>query len=86
MVVPSVRLPKRYKGSYLFGQSVPRFDNRIISSCPITYAKIFAQVLADTGDRKKAAEKAVRDSKVPAKKCREFLLYRWAMILANLDC
>ena len=28
--------------------------------------------------------KAVRDSKVPVKKCREFLLYRWAMILANL--
>jgi hypothetical protein len=26
----------------------------------------------------------VRDSKVPAKKCREFLLFRWAMILANL--
>jgi len=33
LAVPTVRLPKRYKGSYLFGQSVPRFDNRIISSC-----------------------------------------------------
>jgi len=76
VVVPTVRLPKRYKGSYLFGQSVPRFDNRIISSCPTTYARI----LADTHDSKKA----VRDSKVPAKKCREFLLFRWAMILANL--
>jgi len=71
-----VRWPKRYKGSYLFGQSVPRFDNRIISSCPITYQR----VLAETGDSRKAA----RDSKVPVKKCREFLLYRWAMILANL--
>ena len=76
VVVPTVRLPKRYKGSYLFGQSVPRFDNRIISSCPITYQR----VLAETGDARKAA----RDSKVPVKKCREFLLYRWAMILANL--
>jgi hypothetical protein len=38
ILVSNVRLPKRYKGSYLFGQSVPRFDNRIISSCPITYA------------------------------------------------
>jgi len=76
VAVPAVRLPKRYKGSYLFGQSVPRFDNRIISSCPITYQR----VLAETGD----ASKAARDSKVPVKKCREFLLYRWAMILANL--
>lgn len=74
--VSSMRLPKRYVGSYLFGQSVPRFDNRIISSCPITYER----VLAKTGDTKQA----VRDSKVPAKKYREFLLYRWAMILANL--
>jgi len=74
--VCDVRLPKRYKGSYLFGQSVPRFDNRIISSCPITYQR----VLAETKD----AVKAARDSKVPVKKCREFLLYRWAMILANL--
>lgn len=76
--VPEVEayLPKRYKGSYLFGQSVPRFDNRIISSCPITYQR----VLAETGD----ASRATRDSKVPVKKCREFLLYRWAMILANL--
>ncbi len=82
--VSGVVLPKRYKGSYLFGQSVPRFDNRIISSCPITYAKVFAQAFADTNDHKKAAKKAVRDSKVPVKKCREFLLYRWAMILANL--
>ncbi len=76
VAVPTVQLPKRYRGSYLFGQSVPRFDNRIISSCPITYARI----LADTHDSKKA----VRDSKVPAKKCREFLLFRWAMILANM--
>jgi len=86
VLVPEVEehLPKRYKGSYLFGQSIPRFDNRIISSCPITYAKIFAEVLAETGDKEKARHQAVRDSKVPVKKCREFLLYRWAMILANL--
>jgi CRISPR-associated endonuclease Csn1 len=84
VAVPNVPLPKRYKGSYLFGQSVPRFDNRIISSCPITYAKVFSQALADTGDREKAREQAVRLSKVPTKKCPEFLRYRWAMILANL--
>lgn len=74
--VPSVKLPKRYKGSYLFGQSIPRFDNRIITSCPITYGRI----IANGGDKKKA----IRDSKVPVKKCREFLLFRWSMVLANL--
>jgi hypothetical protein len=29
-----IKLPKRYNGGLLFGQLVPRFDNRIISSCP----------------------------------------------------
>ncbi len=34
-----VRLPDRYAGSLLFGQMVPRFDNRIIPTCRITGAK-----------------------------------------------
>lgn len=58
--VPSIQLPRRYFGGLLFGQLIPRFDNRIISKCPIS------------GD------------KVPNKACKEFLQYRWAMILANL--
>ena len=29
-------LPQPYEGGLLFGQLVPRFDNRIISKCPIT--------------------------------------------------
>jgi len=82
--VPSVRLPKRYEGSYLFGQSIPRFDNRIISACPITYERVFSQVRAKTNSTEKAHHQAMRDSKVPTKKCREFLLYRWAMVIANL--
>jgi hypothetical protein len=86
VLVPEVEahLPKRYKGSYLFGQSIPRFDNRIISSCPITYARIFNEVFAATGDKEKARHQAMRDSKVPTKKCPEFLRYRWMMILANI--
>lgn len=32
----SIRLPKRYQGGILFGQLVPRFDNRILSKCPFT--------------------------------------------------
>jgi hypothetical protein len=35
-----IRLPKRYEGSLLFGQLVPRFENRIIAECPITGSKV----------------------------------------------
>ncbi len=35
-----LRLPKRYEGGLLFGQLVPRFDNRIISICPISGQKV----------------------------------------------
>jgi CRISPR-associated endonuclease Csn1 len=38
--VPGLKLPARYQGGLLFGQLVPRFDNRIISACPITGAKV----------------------------------------------
>ena len=38
--VPGLKLPKRYFGSLLFGQLVPRFDNRIISTCPISGGKV----------------------------------------------
>lgn len=37
---PGIKLPRRYSGGLLFGQLVPRFDNRIISSCPITGHKV----------------------------------------------
>ena len=35
-----IRLPKRYEGGLLFGQLVPRFENRIIAKCPITGGKV----------------------------------------------
>ncbi|MEM7791570.1 MAG: type II CRISPR RNA-guided endonuclease Cas9 [Verrucomicrobiota bacterium] len=38
--VPDIILPKRYYGGLLFGQLVPRFDNRIIGGCPISGEKI----------------------------------------------
>ena len=38
--VPDLKLPARYQGGLLFGQLVPRFDNRIISLCPITGEKV----------------------------------------------
>ena len=37
---PHLKLPNRYQGGLLFGQLVPRFDNRIISKCPITGQKV----------------------------------------------
>ena len=60
ILVPEIKLPRRYFGGLLFGQLIPRFDNRIIAKCPIS------------------------EQKVPNKATREFLDYRWAMILANI--
>jgi CRISPR-associated endonuclease Csn1 len=37
---PAIKLPRRYAKGLLFGQLVPRFDNRIISKCPITGGKV----------------------------------------------
>lgn len=37
---PDLKLPRRYQGALLFGQLVPRFDNRIISTCPISGEKV----------------------------------------------
>lgn len=37
---PELKLPRRYQGALLFGQLVPRFDNRIISTCPISGEKV----------------------------------------------
>jgi len=62
IIVPGMELPKRYQGGLLFGQLVPRFDNRIIGTCPIS------------------------GEKIPNKSCREFLEYRWAMLIANIRC
>jgi CRISPR-associated endonuclease Csn1 len=40
---PGLQLPNRYQGGLLFGQLVPRFENRIISNCPVTWQKEFAR-------------------------------------------
>ncbi len=36
---PEYKLPLRFKGGLLFGGFVPRFDNRLISICPVTGEK-----------------------------------------------
>jgi CRISPR-associated endonuclease Csn1 len=79
-----IKLPKRYMGGLLFGQLVPRFDNRIIARCPITWAKLYDQVMEKENDEEKARHVADRDAKVPVKNCPEFYRYRWARLLANI--
>ncbi|HZV34566.1 MAG TPA: hypothetical protein VFB72_08300, partial [Verrucomicrobiae bacterium] len=82
---PDLKLPKRYEGGLLFGQLVPRFDNRIISVCPITFAKTYEQKLASGENHDEAIRCALVAAKVPTKRSREFLEYRWAMLLGNIQ-
>lgn len=82
---PEIRLPARYQGGLLFGQLVPRFDNRIIATCPITYERRYQQLLTETGDEKSAKDEALKLSKVPSAACPEFFRYRWALQLANIQ-
>ena len=91
---PQLRLPKRYgqrvnglrtPGGLLFGQLVPRFDNRIIATCPITYQRVFECELAATGDEERARHQAQKLAKVPGAECTEFRRFRWAMQLANVQ-
>lgn len=80
----AIKLPRRYFGGLLFGQLVPRFDNRIISRCPITWATTYDQAIAEGKTDPQARQLAEKFAKVPAKKSVEFLEYRLARILANL--
>lgn len=91
---PHIKLPSRFgqvladgalaKGGLLFGQLIPRFDNRIISKCPITFERVYQSAFAETGDIEKSKFEANKLSKVPSKNCREFLRFRWAMQVANI--
>jgi CRISPR-associated endonuclease Csn1 len=82
---PDLKLPKRYEGGLLFGQLVPRFDNRIISICPVTFAKTYEGKIASGENHDEAVRRALVAAKVPTKKSREFLEYRWAMLLGNIQ-
>ncbi len=39
----NIMLPRRFQGGLLFGQLLPRFDNRIISTCPVSGGKVCAK-------------------------------------------
>jgi len=79
-----IKLPKRFHGGLLFGQLVPRFDNRIIARCPVTWANTYDEAIATGKDDKEARHLADKYAKVPSAKCKDFLEYRFARILANL--
>jgi hypothetical protein len=90
---PDYRLPARYgqrvgatrtPGGLLFGQLVPRFDNRIIATCPVQFQRVYDRVLAETGDTAKATHEAEKLAKVPGVGCVEFHRFRCAMQLANV--
>ena len=90
---PDYRLPLRYAqlvggkrtpGGLLFGQLIPRFDNRIISTCPIMFQRVYSIVFDETGDAEKAKHEAEKMAKVPGIGCVEFYRFRWAMQLANV--
>ena len=79
-----IKFPLRYDGSILFGQLLPRFDNRIIARCPITWAATYQKAIESGETHKKAKQLAEKYAKVPNKNCTEFYEYRFARILANI--
>ena len=79
-----LKLPKRYYGGLLFGQMIPRFDNRIIGVCPIFFARRYAELIAAGSSPEDAKHEAAKQSKLPSKATPEFLRFRWALQLANV--
>lgn len=84
LAAAKITLPRRYHGGLLFGQLVPRFDNRIISRCPITWAKSYDEAIGEGKTDPEARKLSEKFAKVPAAKSKEFLEYRFARILANI--
>ncbi len=79
-----LKLPKRYYGGLLFGQMIPRFDNRIIGVCPIFFARRYGELTAAGSSPEDAKHEAAKQSKLPSKATPEFLRFRWALQLANV--
>lgn len=84
LVAAGIRIPKRYEGGLLFGQLVPRFDNRIIARCPITWATVYDREMTAGRNPQQAQKAAEREAKVPSARTVDFLRYRFARVLANI--
>jgi hypothetical protein len=81
---PAINLPLRFQGGLLFGQLVPRFENRIIASCPLTFERVFQEAVDGGATQGAATAMAQKRSKVPSKSSVEFFRFRWAMQMANI--
>ena len=68
-----IKLPKRFQGGLLFGQLVPRFDNRIIARCPVTWANTYDEAFAAGKTDEEARHLADKFAKVPPPNAPEFL-------------
>ncbi len=79
-----VQLPLRYTGSILFGQLLPRLDNRIIERCPITWVAEYQKAIKSGQSPAAAHKQAEKMAKVPKANCPEFYRYRFARVLSNL--
>lgn len=75
---------KRIYGGIIFGLLIPRFHNRIIGVCPVKYPRVFRQLRESNVSAEMAHREAKKVSKLPLKSCREFLLFRWSELLAQL--
>jgi hypothetical protein len=80
-----IRLPARYERGLLFGQLAPRFDNRMVAICPISFERHYQRLLGEHCDPDQAKHEAKKLSKVPSANSQEFHRYRWAMQLANIQ-
>lgn len=82
--LPTLVLQRRFKGGLLFGRRQMRYDNRIIGHCPITAAKLFEELKAKGRSEEEARQEAIKKTKLPGKRCKEFLEYRWGMLMGNI--
>ncbi len=83
-------LPARYHGGILFGQVVPRFDNRIIEQCPFTFARINRAILDKDEAPLKSFDLTISQI-MASRQCVggemesvEALAFRWAAKLAKV--
>ncbi len=82
--LPTLVLQNRFKGGLLFGRRQMRYDNRIIGHCPISASALCAKLMANGKSEEEACKEAIKKTKLPGKRCKEFLEYRWGMLMGNI--
>lgn len=84
MPVPTLTLQKRFHGGLLFGRRQMRYDNRIIGHCPFAASTSYNELKEAGKSDAEARTEAIKKNKLPGKKCKEFLEYRWGMLMGNI--